>query len=1036
MASTSQSNEASKRLLILQIEDNRADAELALLELSNAGFEVSSDVVDTLADVASHLAAKSYDVVLADYRLPGWVGTDALKIVRQHQADVPFILVSGTLGDETAVECVKNGVTDFVLKGHLSRLSLAVQRALREKSLREQCDLALNEMAESELRFRNLVEASPDAIFVHLEGKIVFANPATLTLLGARTLEEIKKKDVSEIVHPDDFLKIKKQISIVFDRGTASAPVEHTLIKMDGSSVAVEAVGIPITWAGSRAIEVVVRDITERKRAQQTVLEWMQRMELAEKAALPIALWEWNVSDDTRVWSREFYRQLGYTDDKHRGTREEFLNRVHPEDRPRVETAIQSIVSGLSQMYEAQFRVIRPDGTTCWLDSRGVMVPDGSPRMIGISIDITDLKKTQEFLQENEEKYRLLLNSTAEGICGIDLNGLCIFCNQSAARMLGYENPDELLGKHVHCEHHYTHPDGTPFPEGECPIYQTLRHEVCAHVDDDILIRVDGTIVPCEYWSYPIRRGEKIVGAVVTFLDITNRKRAEDRLRHSEANYRSIVDTAPYGISRADLEGHFLMANLALVRMLGYESEDELLSLDLARDVYVDPKQQAELVAQTLNMRSTTTLELDWKRKDGRQISVRDSIAPLRDDSGQVVGFQGFIEDVTERKVLEKQFWQAQKFEAVGRLAGGIAHDFNNILMVVSSYAELIKQRKGSDDKVNRYADQIYQAATRAVVVTRQLLAFSRQQILEPEVLDLNAVVSELGKVLPKMMREDIAVVTMLEPALHRVKVDRGQMEQIIMNLAANARDAMPKGGCFEIKTENVELDATRAAKHPPMNPGPYVKLTVVDTGIGMHAETQSHIFEPFFTTKDRGKGTGLGLAMVYGVVKQSGGFIWVTSEVGRGTRVGIYFPQVGEPITRGSKPLATTAISAGSETVLIVEDEEALRAATCEFLQSRGYTVLAAGDGAEAIRVCERHHGTIDVILTDLVMPGVDGIELAKAMTTRYPDIRVLYMSGYTDRFVEGFNAGTMLLQKPFTLAFLASKLRAVLDTKKSDNN
>jgi PAS domain S-box-containing protein len=500
------------------------------------------------------------------------------------------------------------------------------------------------------------------------------------------------------------------------------------------------------------------------------------------------------------------------------------------------------------------------------------------------------------------------------------------------------------------------------------------------------------------------------------------------KLRRSEAQYRTIVDSAPNGIYRAIPGGRFLMVNPALIDMLGYDSESEVLSLDIARDVYCDPEQRSQVAGQLVETGYIEDVEADWKRKDGRIINVRISAVLVPEEGSEIEVFQGFVEDVTERKTLARQFWQAQKMQAVGRLAGGIAHDFNNVLMVVSSYADLIQQRQVTDEKVARYAEKIRDAAMRAATVTRQLLAFSRQQVLEPEILDLNSVVSDLGKFLPNLLGEDVAVVTTLESGLRRAKIDRGQIEQVIMNLAINARDAMPKGGHFEIKTQNIELDAAYAAAHPPMHPGPYVKLSVADSGIGMDAETQAHIFEPFFTTKERGKGTGLGLAMVYGVVKQSGGFIWVTSEAGRGTAFAVYLPQVEEPITRASKPSVATATSQGSETILLVEDDEALRAATCEFLQSRGYTVLAAADGAEAMRVCEQHTGTIDVILTDLVMPGVDGVELAKAVATRYPNICVLYMSGYTDRFVEGLNAETVLLQKPFTLAVLASKLRALL--------
>jgi PAS domain S-box-containing protein len=890
MAATSQSG-VSKNLLILQIEDNRADAELAMLELSKAGFEVSADVVDTLADVDSRMAANFYDVVLADYRLPGWVGMDALPIARQHQANIPFILVTGALGDDTAVECVKNGVTDFVLKDHLARLPNAVRRALREKSLGEERNRALLELAESEARFRNLVDASPDAIFVQVEDKIVFANPATLKLHGARTLGEIKDKNLSELVHPDNLAKIKERMLLDFERGFASIPLEHTRIRLDGSPVAVEGLGIPITWKGSRAIEVVLRDLTERKRAEQTVLEWQKRLEMAERAALPIGFWEWDLTTDTRIWSGEVYRQLGYPRDNFSGKGKEFLNRVHPEDRPQVEAAVQAVVSGLSRTYEVQVRVIRPDGTTCWLDSRGVVVLEGAPRVIGIAIDVT-------------------------------------------------------------------------------------------------------------------------------------------KLRRSEASYRSIVERAPYGIYRASSAGRFLMANPALVKMLGYDSESEVLSLDIASDVYCNFEDRAQLVSRVIEAGEVKDAEYEWKRKDGRTIAIRISVALVRKDSGELGVFQGFVQDITERKTLARQFQQAQKMEAVGRLAGGVAHDFNNLLMIFGSYAELIKQRKVDDDKVNRYADQLSKAATRGAAITRQLLAFSRQQVLEPQVLDLNNVVVELGKVLPRLLGEDVAVVTTLEPMLHPVKLDPGQLEQIIMNLAINARDAMPKGGRFEIETRNVEVNASYVAEHRPMDPGAYVRLTVVDTGTGMDAETQSRIFEPFFTTKDRGKGTGLGLAMVYGTVKQSGGFIWICSGIGQGTRFDIFFPPVREAITRDSTLPAEIATSGGSETILLVEDEKALRVATCEFLRSRGYTVLMAGDGAEAMRICQLHTGNIDLILTDIVMPGMDGVEVAKAVRARYPEIRVLYMSGYINRSVEGLGAGAVLLQKPFSLTVLASKVRASFAT------
>jgi PAS domain S-box-containing protein len=472
------------------------------------------------------------------------------------------------------------------------------------------------------------------------------------------------------------------------------------------------------------------------------------------------------------------------------------------------------------------------------------------------------------------------------------------------------------------------------------------------------------------------------------------------------------------------------MANPALTKMLGYDCENELLSLDIEYDVYCNPDQRVLLMHQCMETGYLKEAEANWRRKDGRTITVLISAVPTIQESGGLEAIQGFIQDVTEPKSLARQFWKAQKMESIGRLAGGVAHDFNNILMIVGSYADLILQSEVADKNVARYAAQIHQTATKAVSVTRQLLAFSRQQLLEPEILDLNTVVAELGKILPKLMREDVAVVTMLEPVLHRVRVDRGQMEQVIMNLAVNARDAMPIGGSFEICTQNVELDAAHAAQCPPMNPGFYVKLSVVDTGVGMDSDVLSHLFEPFFTTKGRGAGTGLGLATVYGIVKQNSGFIWVTSEVGHGTTFDVYLPQVHDPATRALSPSASVANLRGSESILLVEDEAALRSAICESLTLRGYTVLVAGDGAEAMRICEQHADTIDLVLTDLVLPGMDGIEVSKAVSSRFPGIHTLFISGYADRAADRLDTKGMLLRKPLSLSDLASKLRAVFDT------
>jgi two-component system, cell cycle sensor histidine kinase and response regulator CckA len=375
---------------------------------------------------------------------------------------------------------------------------------------------------------------------------------------------------------------------------------------------------------------------------------------------------------------------------------------------------------------------------------------------------------------------------------------------------------------------------------------------------------------------------------------------------------------------------------------------------------------------------------------------------------------------------------QSQKMEAVGRLAGGVAHDFNNLMTVIMGRSELLMTGLDEADPLRRNADEIKRTAERAVALTRQLLAFSRKQVLTPKVLDLNVVVANMDRMLRRLIGEDIDLVTVLGPALERVKADPGQIEQVIMNLAINARDAMPSGGKLTIETANVYLDHAYARKHAAVRPGPYVMLSVSDNGTGMDADTQSHIFEPFFTTKDQGKGTGLGLATVYGIVKQSEGYIWVYSEPGWGTSFKMYLPRIAdapEPL----EPVPAVAQPRGSETVLLVEDEDGVRELTREILTMNGYTVIAARHGAEALEVCQRHSGEIALILTDVVMPQMSGHELMERIRPLRPSLKVLYMSGYTDKAIvrHGMLTGDIaFLQKPFTPDALARKVREVLDT------
>jgi len=511
------------------------------------------------------------------------------------------------------------------------------------------------------------------------------------------------------------------------------------------------------------------------------------------------------------------------------------------------------------------------------------------------------------------------------------------------------------------------------------------------------------------------------------------RRESETALRASEASYTALVEQAPVGIYRSTPDGRFLSANSALARILGYSTPQELLALDMARDVYADADERRRLVAQdTYTNQVYEELEATWKKKDGTRIRVQLSVRASRKPDGHVEFYEAFVRDITNQRQLEAQLAQAQKMEAIGRLAGGVAHDFNNLLTVILSYSDLLLEDLPAASSDREDVTQIRKAAQGASELTRQLLAFSRQQVLQPKVVDINGSVSGIERLLTRVLREDIKLACTLATDAGMIRVDPGQLEQVIMNLAVNARDAMPGGGLLTIETANVDLDADYLRAHPMAKPGPYVMLAVTDTGLGMDAATQARIFEPFFTTKDVGKGTGLGLATVQGIVQQSGGFIWVYSEPDHGTVFKIYLPRVDEA---PSQDAVTNADDVrGTETILIAEDVPAVRAVTREMLKRYGYHVLEAADGLTALQVAADYKDTIHLLLTDVVMPDLSGRDLAERFKTLRPAMKVVFMSGYTDDAVVRhgiLQEGIAYLQKPFTPVSLAKKVRVVLGAR-----
>ncbi|HJZ64122.1 MAG TPA: PAS domain S-box protein [Candidatus Acidoferrum sp.] len=616
------------------------------------------------------------------------------------------------------------------------------------------------------------------------------------------------------------------------------------------------------------------------------------------------------------------------------------------------------------------------------------------------------------------------MNSTVDGMAIVDAQGIYVFVNSEYARISGKENVNEMLGK--------------PWREVSNPS-ETAKMEV--EIRDGLQKRgkwfgemvahdKNGQALPVEMAITALTDG----GVVCVSRDLTERIKAQQAQAEVESKYQMIVEqvAAISYIAELGLEGRWRYVSPQIEAILGYTQEEWLAeSRNWVRFVHPEDVQAVKEAEDACITGRAFQAEYRVTRKDGRAIWVSDSAVVVQGSDGKPV-MEGIIVDITERKQFEWQQQQSRRMEAVGRLAGGIAHDFNNLLTIIKGYTELAAQRKSIPAQVRADIEHIEDASERAAGLVRQLLAFSRKQVLQPKNLDLNAVVLGLEKLLRRLIGEDIEMKTVVSAGLGTIKADPAQVEQVLMNLVVNARDAMPSGGRIIVETSNADLDKAYASEHVTVKPGSYVMLAVSDTGTGISPETAAHIFEPFFTTKGGTKGTGLGLATVYGIVKQSGGYIWVYSEPGKGATFKVYFPRVDEQAEAGTRGSKSTSTKRGSETLLLVEDDDAVRELTEEVLSSQGYKVITASGPKQAEEIAAARGKEIDLVVTDVIMPTLSGRELVKRLMAMNPKLRVLYMSGYTDNVIaQGgvLEEGLAFLQKPFTPRTLTQKVREVLD-------
>jgi two-component system, cell cycle sensor histidine kinase and response regulator CckA len=882
-------------------------------------------------------------------------------------------------------------------------------------------------LRESERKTRAIFDLSFGFIgLLTPDGVVLDVNRTALEFAGV-TLEDVKGKPFWDTLWWSHSSEAQETIrsAVAFAAKGQLVESESTHIAADGAPRVVEFTLKPVKDDTGQVIALIPegRDITEGRAAQSQLLASNEKF-LKLFHSSPDAILVTHLSDGKIVEvNAAFEKFSGFT-------RVELLGRPVLELEMYDEADRARFVSTLVQdhtLRDAEFTIKRKSGEELLvLASAELMEVDGEPHAITILHDITERKRAEVALRESEERFNVAFQfmPVGAGITTLD-EGRFIAANKHFKEVFGY-GESELLG-------HTTSEFGIwANPEDRAHVVSMIQNGQSVHAFEVPIRRKDGSAGWASYSGVRVVLNGKeylLSGAV----DITAHKRAEQLLRDSEERYKALFERSLDLVYINDFEGRFIDANDAALRRLGYE-RDDIPSLGFADFLSEDQMQLAFSAMQEIRTTGSQSrlTEFRLRHKDGSDVYVETKGSAII-SNGRCVAIQSVARDITERRSLEEQLRQSQKMEAVGSLAGGVAHDFNNLLAVILNHTEFAMEGVPTNGPVMDDLTEIMKASERAAGLTRQLLAFSRKQVLQPQSLNFNDIAAGLEKLLRRILGEDIDYVQVLASDLGQVRADPGQVEQVLMNLAVNARDAMPNGGQLTIETANVDLDEEYAQSYAAVNPGPFVMIAVTDTGIGMDEDTKARIFEPFFTTKEKGRGTGLGLSTVYGIVKQSGGYVWVYSELGRGTTFKIYLPRVFSATEAPAVGLTKAQTSAvGTETILVVEDEEALRGVAIRILGAAGYTVLLAANGQEALQASARHAGPIHLLLTDVVMPGINGRVLAEKLLQTRPQLKVIYMSGYTDDTIVHhgvLDEGTHFINKPIGAADLTRRVREVLD-------
>ena len=894
---------------------------------------------------------------------------------------------------------------------------LSVLSVTRDISERKRAEAAVR---ESEDRYRDLVENSRDLICTHdLEGHLLSVNEAAVRLTGF-SRAALLQIDMADLLAPEVRAGFNEYLKAIRATGRASGLMRIRIATGEtryweyNTTLRTEGVSVPV-------VRGMAQDVTEARRAKEALRASEAKYRtLIENMADGLLLVDRD--EVIRFVNPQACRMLGYPEAELLGQNATGLL-FREEDQAAMAERNRRRAEGITESYEIEVR--KRSGELFWASFSVAPVTDADGRVSGlmaIIADISERKQNEAALRLSEIQLRSFIEHAPADIAMFDKDMICLAASQRWISAYGRGRPTP-----VGISHYQVNPD---LPERWKEIHRRGLAGESLACDEDVWTQSDGSQQWLRWSMDPWRDPKGAIGGIMLFLEnITARKQAEAAMLAEKAFSEAMLDSLPGIFYLIDPSGRLLRWNRALEKTFGYTAA-EVASMQTLDFVAIEDRPRIEESLRKVFITGAADAEAELVTKDGRQAPY--FLTGLRFAVEGRPCCIGTGIDLTARKLLEAELQQSQKIEAIGRLAGGVAHDFNNILGVILGYGELAESELAPGSPVREQVGEMVKAAQRAATLTRQLQAFSRKQILQPKRLDLNSVVENAHMMLGRLIGEDIALVIRPAPDLGTVRADPGQIDQILLNLAVNARDAMPEGGTLTLETANVELREEYAAEHWPLEPGRYVMVAVSDTGAGMDAETQRRVFEPFFTTKPAGQGTGLGLSTVYGIVKQSGGYIWLYSEPGLGTTFKIYLPQVDQLPEGDPSEAFSAVISGGSETILLVEDNPALREMIRRRLEGRGYTVLLAGDGEQALALATAVSEPIHLLLTDVVMPNLGGAELAKRLGARRPGLRVLFMSGYTDGAIvqHGVLAeGVVLLEKPFSGEQLLRAVRVVLD-------